>query len=74
MTKETAIRLIKQEGWSPSRLGSLAHRILDWIRIDGKLYVETPRFGWHRATTAEQNRINEWRKRAYDKRNTSQQP
>lgn len=47
-----------RDGVSPVVIGKAAHRILDWVVIrPGLIYVETPRFGWHKATTRELRKL-----------------
>lgn len=52
MTKQEVLKIIA-DGSDPVTLGKLAHRITDWVIISGTIFVETPRFGWHRATDRE---------------------
>ena len=52
MNKQEARKLIEQ-GVDPSLLGKLAHRIEDYVRINGKLFCRTPRNTWHEATARE---------------------
>jgi len=54
VTKDVALSLIMTGGYTPSGLGSMAHRILDYVWLGPqRLMVKTPRNDWHPATKRE---------------------
>jgi hypothetical protein len=54
MCKDMALHLIRGHGVDPSWLGRKAHKVLDSVILPGnRLYVKTPRFGWHPASRRE---------------------
>ena len=50
----------------PAQAGRAAHTIRDWVRINGRLYVCTARFGWHAATQRERGLVGQWSQRRID--------
>jgi len=52
-SKKVLHAMAKEDSAALSKLGSAAHRIEDWVTLDGVTWCITPRNYWHVATSRE---------------------